>query len=189
MVECRTIRTLDAPPPGFVFRPEFVAPDEERALLAAMVHLDFEAVRLHGVEARRQVVHFGMQYAYAGGALSSAPPLPVFLRELGDRVRVVARFPADATVQALVTRYPPGAGIGWHCDAPAFGAGVAGVSLGGACDFRLRRSTVDGYEVYRHALAPRSLYVLAGTARYRWQHAIRPVPQLRYSVTFRTVRC
>lgn len=48
--------------------------------------------------------------------------------------------------------------------------------------------TADGYDVYKTDLAPRSLYVLAGTARFRWQHAIPPVQTLRYSLTFRTAR-
>ena len=37
----------------------------------------------------------------------------------------------------LVTRYPPGAGIGWHRDAPQFGE-VSGVSLLTACGMQLR---------------------------------------------------
>ena len=35
-------------------------------------------------------------------------------------------------------------------------------------------------------LAPRSLYVMRGDVRWRWQHQIPPVKALRYSVTFRT---
>ena len=37
-------------------------------------------------------------------------------------------------------------------------------------------------------LAPRSIYVLAGDARWQWQHAISPTKTLRYSITFRTRR-
>jgi alkylated DNA repair dioxygenase AlkB len=36
-------------------------------------------------------------------------------------------------------------------------------------------------------LAPRSMYVLAGEARWKWQHGIAPTPGLRYSITFRTL--
>src|SRR3712207_8467371 len=45
---------------------------------------------------------------------------------------------AEELAQTLVTRYPPGAAIGWHRDAPAFGV-VAGVSLGSACRMRFQR--------------------------------------------------
>jgi alkylated DNA repair dioxygenase AlkB len=41
-------------------------------------------------------------------------------------------------VDPLVTRYPPGAGIGWHRDAPQFGE-VGGISLLTACRMRFRR--------------------------------------------------
>jgi alkylated DNA repair dioxygenase AlkB len=34
--------------------------------------------------------------------------------------------------RALVTRYPPGAGIGWHRDAPTFGGKVVGGEAGWA---------------------------------------------------------
>jgi alkylated DNA repair dioxygenase AlkB len=37
-------------------------------------------------------------------------------------------------------------------------------------------------------LAPRSIYVLRGAARWDWQHAIAPTAELRYSITFRTLR-
>jgi alkylated DNA repair dioxygenase AlkB len=37
-------------------------------------------------------------------------------------------------------------------------------------------------------LAPRSIYRLAGEARWGWQHAIAATPALRYSITFRTPR-
>jgi hypothetical protein len=33
-----------------------------------------------------------------------------------------------------------------------------------------------------------SLYLLRGPARWEWQHRVPPVPQLRYSITFRTLR-
>lgn len=42
--------------------------------------------------------------------------------------------------------------------------------------------------MYELELARRSGYVLTGAARSSWQHSIPPVPQLRYSLTFRTLR-
>ena len=37
-------------------------------------------------------------------------------------------------------------------------------------------------------LAPRSVYVLSGKARWSWQHSIPAAEELRYSVMFRTLR-
>jgi alkylated DNA repair dioxygenase AlkB len=87
----------------------------------------------------------------------------------------------------LVTHYPPGAGIGWHRDAPAFGR-VVGISLGEPCRFKLRRGKSGAYEVLQVELAPRSAYLLRGTARWNWQHSIPAVKLDRYSVTFRSLR-
>jgi alkylated DNA repair dioxygenase AlkB len=37
-------------------------------------------------------------------------------------------------------------------------------------------------------LAPRSAYLMRDAARWQWQHAISPTKELRYSITFRTLR-
>ena len=37
-------------------------------------------------------------------------------------------------------------------------------------------------------LERRSAYVLAGAARWEWEHQVPPVKELRYSITFRTLR-
>ena len=87
----------------------------------------------------------------------------------------------------LVTRYPPGAGIGWHRDAPQFGE-VSGVSLLTACRMRFRRGRPRAWETAELTLEPRSAYVLSGPARAQWQHHIPPVAQERWSMTFRTLR-
>jgi hypothetical protein len=42
--------------------------------------------------------------------------------------------------------------------------------------------------MWETVLEPGSAYVLAGEARWSWQHHIPPTPALRYSITFRTLR-
>jgi alkylated DNA repair dioxygenase AlkB len=50
------------------------------------------------------------------------------------------------------------------------------------------RSRVDGVKpvVFKQTLAPRSIYLLRGAARWDWQHSVSPTRSLRYSITFRT---
>lgn len=184
----RKAHILHEPPAGFWYLPDFITPEDERRLLVAIESLPFERVVMRGYEARRQVVHFGARYSYDHGPIAPALPLPDFLEELSTRAAREARFPVDARIEALVTRYPPGAPIGWHRDAPPFGPSLAGLSLASPCQFRLRRRTSTEYEMYKLNLAPRSLYVVSGVARFRWEHSISPVAALRYSVTFRTLR-
>src|SRR5262249_9741084 len=98
----------------------------------------------------------------------------------------VALRPEDRE-ETLVQRYPPGASIGWHRDAPAFGA-VIGVSLLSACRMRFQRGSGKARQVAALDLPPRSVYVLDGPARTGWQHSLAPTRALRYSITFRTLR-
>ena len=92
----------------------------------------------------------------------------------------------DAFRHALVAEYRPGTPLGWHRDAPDFER-VAGVSLGGraacACGVSPRQRQAAGARA-----RPRSAYLLNGAARWRWQHSIAPTPELRYSITLRTLR-
>ncbi|PZF83683.1 alpha-ketoglutarate-dependent dioxygenase AlkB [Micromonospora deserti] len=182
------MRGVHERPAGLSYQPELVDPDEERSLLTALAAYDFREIRMHGQIARRTVRHFGFDYDYGSFQLTAAEALPVELCEVRERCAALAGVPAGTLAQALVTRYPPGSVIGWHRDAPAFGPTVVGLSLGCACLLRFQRGTGDNRRVYEVELAPRSAYVLAGAARSSWQHSIPPVPELRYSITFRQLR-
>ena len=103
-------------------------------------------------------------------------------RRCGDLLGVVN----ERLAEGLLTRYPPGATIGWHRDAPVFGD-VVGVSLRSACLLRFQRGRGDQRRVFEQVLDPRSAYVLSGPSRTAWQHSIPAVTELRYSVTFRTL--
>ena len=183
----RSVRA-DEPPGGFQYLAEFLDPHEERTLLAEVERLPFEAVVFRGYPARRRVVHLGHRYDFESRGLDPGLPIPPALLELRDRLAPVADRPSERFEQVLVTEYPAGATIGWHRDAPAFGSTVLGVSLRSPCRMRFRRSTDGGWETWDQALEPRSVYLLAGAARSVWQHGIPPTPDLRYSVTYRTVR-
>jgi alkylated DNA repair dioxygenase AlkB len=100
---------------------------------------------------------------------------------------LIERDPADLA-QILVSRYPEGAGIGWHRDAPTFGSRIVGVSLAGTSRMRFQRTIEGERETSAVDLPPRSAYVLSGKARWSWQHSIPATKALRYSVTFRTLK-
>jgi alkylated DNA repair protein (DNA oxidative demethylase) len=175
------------PPDGLLHVPGLISPAEHDAAVAGMHDLAMQELRMRGQVARRTVLHFGWHYDYDTHALLPADPLPAFLEPLRERAAGMAGLSAAELEQTLVTRYPPGATIGWHRDSPMFGT-VMGVSLVSACRMRFQRGTGAEREVYEIALEPRSGYVLAGDARTRWQHSIPAVKELRWSVTFRTIR-
>jgi DNA oxidative demethylase len=176
------------PPQGFQYLPDWITADEEKELLTYVEKLCFAEVRMHGVIARRRVVHFGWDYGYDSWTIKPTQPIPHWLMPLRRRVAVLMRVLAEAVEEVLVTCYEPGAGIGWHRDAPMFGSKVVGVSLLGSGRMRFQRTVDGGRETAEAVLAPRSSYVLAGAARFLWQHSIPPTKQLRYSITFRTLK-
>ena len=175
-------------PAGLLYRPELIDDSEEATLLCTLEALDFREITMRGQTARRTVRLYGVDYDYESGELRPGDPLPPELACLRDRCAELAGIPPAELVQALVSRYPAGAGIGWHRDAPMFGSKVIGVSLLSSCRMRFQRRAKDRRLVYALELAPRSGYVLAGSARWAWQHSIPATKALRYSVTFRSLR-
>jgi alkylated DNA repair dioxygenase AlkB len=161
---------------------------DERALLDILEELEFDPIVMRGQTARRTALHYGYSDEYDTGRAEPGEPLPEWLVALRELAAEIATLPAEELVEALVQRYPPGSTMGWHRDAPAFGT-VVGVSLGGSSRLRFQRKPKGGErEVFELTLEPRSIYVLAGSVRWAWQHSIPPTKELRYSVTFRTLR-
>ncbi len=148
-------------PSGLVYRPGFMSAEEERTAIAVL-------------DESHEVV--------------PTDPLPARLEWLRERCAALAEVEPERFEQVLVTRYPPGAGIGWHRDAPMFGSRIAGVSLGSECRMRFQRGKGEERRVWDLELAPRSAYLITGSARWAWQHSIPSAPDLRYSITFRTLR-
>lgn len=177
----------DAPPPGLVYVPDFLSADDEHELIAEIETYPFHEVRMRGQVARRTVIHFGWDYDYEGWSVHPTTPPAPLLSNLRDRCAAAADIPSESLEQFLVARYPPGATIGWHRDAPMFGSPVVGLSLASPCVMKFRRKVGEGFEVFSQSLAPRSLYVLGGAARTQWQHSIPPTKDLRYSITMRTL--
>ena len=173
--------------PGLVLVPEAVSPEEERALAARIDAAPLEPFRFGQWRGKRMTVHYGRAYDFARGRLDEAPPLPDWLVALRERLGPLVGVDPAALEAALLIRYDPGAGIGWHRDRPQFGD-VLGLSLGAPCTLRLRRRTEAGFERRAVPLPARSLYRLSGEVRHDWEHSIVPMEETRWSVTFRTLR-
>ena len=174
-------------PEGMRYEPTFLSPVEEARLIAAIEPLPFRPFEFHGFQGRRRIMSFGWRYDFAGSRIEAAEPLPAFLHPLRDRAAAFAGIDPAALPHAMVTEYAPGAPIGWHRDRPEFGD-VIGVSLAAPCRFRLRRRVRGGWERLTLPLPPRSIYLLRGLARWEWEHSIPPAEQLRYSITFRSIK-
>lgn len=174
-------------PAGFVLAPEFLTEDEERELLDHIRTIPFGAVQMYGVTAKRRVAQFGWHYSFETWKLAPAAPMPAQFFGVRERAAALAGIDAEEFSEILVTQYGPGAGIGWHRDAPPFGI-VAGISLGGECRMRFQRGKGNERVTAAVILPRRSMYLLTGEARTHWQHTIPPVKEQRWSITFRTLR-
>jgi alkylated DNA repair dioxygenase AlkB len=173
-------------PSGFVYQPDFITPAQEQELVARLAELPFKEFDFHGYKGKRRVVSFGWHYDFSKAKLEKAEKIPDYLRDLGGQVSCLGMNP-DSIEHVLVSEYAAGAGIGWHRDRPLF-EHVVGVSLLAPCKFRLRREEDDKWERMSLAVEPRSAYLLSGDVRWKWEHSIPPVEQLRYSITFRNLR-
>jgi alkylated DNA repair dioxygenase AlkB len=163
-----------------------VTPTEEEALTAAIDAAALSPFRFHGWLGKRLTAAFGWQYDYENASFEPAGPIPDWLLPLRERAARFAELDPAALVQALLIRYDPGAGIGWHRDRPVF-EHVLGISLGTPATMRFRRHRPGGFDRAAVPLAPRSIYHLTGEARHRWEHSIAPLETTRWSITFRSL--
>jgi alkylated DNA repair dioxygenase AlkB len=173
---------------GFAYAPEFLSVEDEQLLLEHIRTLPLANAQYKEFKAKRRVASYGGRYDYNKNELQTAPDIPECLHPLRARVASWAgRAPADFA-HALIAEYAEGVQLGWHRDVPDFEL-VAGVSLLSACRMRFRRYPPAPREKsIALEIAPRSAYRMESEARWGWQHSVPPVPALRYSITFRTLR-
>jgi alkylated DNA repair dioxygenase AlkB len=174
-------------PPGFEYVEDLLSPSEEQELLTNLEKLPFKEFEFHGYLGKRRVVSFGWKYDFAKATIREAAEIPPFLLPVREKAARLAELKAESLVQGLVTEYRAGTVIGWHRDKGVFGD-VVGISLLSPCTFRFRRKAGTKWDRYSQTLLPRSGYVLRGEVRNEWEHSIPPVDELRYSITFRTLR-
>jgi DNA oxidative demethylase len=178
---------FDAPVlPGLAYREELIGADEEATLINTIESLDLSPFRFQGWTGKRLTRTFGWRYDFDDRNFEPAGPLPNWLLPLRDLAATFGGVAPDDFVHALVTRYDPGAAIGWHRDRLQFGK-VVGVSLANAATLRFRRRSSNGFQRANLQVEPRSAYLLSGEAREQWEHSIAPAERLRFSITFRTL--
>lgn len=172
--------------PGLASRPDMVDEAEERALVAAIDATDLTPFRFQGWMGRRLTSSFGFSYDFETQRAARADPIPDWLMQIRDRMAAFAGIDAGTLIQALLIRYDPGAGIGWHRDRPIY-EHVVGLSLGAPADMRFRRRRPDGrFDRASVPLEPRGAYHLSDEARHDWEHSIVEMDRTRWSVTFRS---
>jgi alkylated DNA repair dioxygenase AlkB len=183
-------------PEGFLYQPAFLSEHEEAELLGILQGLPFAAFDFHGYKAKRRVVEYGWEYDFGSRKATTTRRIPEFLLPFRERAAAFAGLSPEDLVEAVVTEYPAGAPIGWHRDVPQFEV-IIGISLASAARMRFKpykrggRKSVGAEpagKILSLILEPRSIYMMRGATRWKFQHSIPAVESLRYSITFRSLR-
>jgi hypothetical protein len=121
MLKARRTRPLggeEAPavPDGFSYELAMLSVEEELALLARFSELPLREFEFHGYLGKRRTLSFGWAYDFTGLGLRKAEEMPPYLLGARERAAKLAGVAASDLQHALVTEYPPGAGLGWHKD-------------------------------------------------------------------------
>lgn len=175
-----------APIAGLKLESDFVSAAEERELIARVGEVELTPFQFRGFEGKRLTHSFGWRYDFQDQSFSETEPIPAWLQPLRERAAAFAGLEPDELVHALLIRYDPGAGIGWHKDRPVFEQ-VIGVSLGAGTVLTFRKREGSRFARVKVPLEPRSAYLLSGEVRHEWEHGIAAHEALRWSITFRSM--
>ncbi|HWV12768.1 MAG TPA: alpha-ketoglutarate-dependent dioxygenase AlkB [Sphingobium sp.] len=172
--------------PGLAYRENMLDAEEEKMLIRKIDALPLTPFRFQGWTGKRLTLSLGWTYDFENGRFGPSEPIPPWLAPIKARAASFAGIADADLVQALLIRYDPGAGIGWHRDRPVF-EHVVGISLGSATTLRFRKRTAKGFDRLSAPVAPRSIYHLSGEARHQWEHSIAGMDTRRWSITFRSL--
>ncbi|HWY85378.1 MAG TPA: alpha-ketoglutarate-dependent dioxygenase AlkB [Gemmataceae bacterium] len=174
---------------GMTYVSDFLSLSEQQAVLQ---DVDLQPWRN---DLKRRVQHYGYRYDYKARRVDHSMylgTLPPFAIQVAGKLierSLFTQFPD----QLIVNEYLPGQGITAHIDCePCFGKTIAMVSLGWTYEMDFINSqTRDAHAIL---LAPGSVLVISGEARYRWLHQIKARKtdhgvrrRRRVSLTFRNV--
>jgi len=172
--------------PGLSSLADLVSEAEALALVGQIDATSLSPFRFQGWTGKRLTHSFGWHYDFETQQVGRADPIPDWLLPVRARMARFAGLDPNELIQALLIRYDPGAGIGWHRDRPIYDH-VVGLSLGAPAALRFRRRRPDGgFDRASLPLEPRAAYHLSGEARHDWEHSIVEMDRPRWSITFRS---
>ena len=164
---------------GLYFYPDFITAIEEAELLQTLAR--YLSTKPTGKEPatthRNNIIRFGSNKPF--NVISSIIPEP-FARLCQKLVNqhLTPVLPDAVTIN----EYYPGQVIGPHIDPPQCGPIISVLSLSSQATMVFTHKQFPDIPV---ELPPRSLVQMKDSIRTEWQHEIKPVENLRYSVVFR----
>lgn len=151
-------------------------------------------------ELSRRVQHYGYKYNYKKRSIDKSDylgELPKWtnkvMKDINKKIDDTAIDMKDSMFdQLIVNEYKKGQGISFHVDCkPCFDDIIVCLTIGNEGTMTLKNKE-DTYDII---LKRKSIIILTGDARYKWQHAIIPSKnhnftdgKPRISLTFRIVK-
>jgi alkylated DNA repair dioxygenase AlkB len=150
---------------------------EEEKLKRGANEGDWDSVGYNSEKSRR-IQHFGYKYNYRSRSVGKDDylgKLPEWSTSIEDKIMeipVVKQLQKNRPNQLIVNEYKPGQGISWHTDANTFDDPVITLSTGGSCIFEMRHPDINDNTPIELFLKPKTLVVMTGDSRWKWQHRI-----------------
>jgi len=183
--------------PGLFLVTNFLSVKEETELLANIEKYPWKPNRTKS----RRIQMYGPHHTENYKVLEhcKVSPLPAFSRALTDKLHTttITHFPqfdlssynmgVDKYTELFVNEYLPENGLQFHFDHnKTYKEVIFGISLQCDSDFYFKQND----EEIKVFLPARSLYLMTGDARRKWQHGMRPFSlkgDRRVSLTYRMV--
>jgi len=188
---------LDTGVPGLFLVQNFLSPKEETELLANIERHPWKPNRTKTRRIQMFGPHHTENYKVLEGCEIS--PLPIYSKALTDKLHIITstHFPQfdlssynmgiDEYTELFVNEYLPENGLQFHFDHNrTYKDVIFGISLLCDSDFYFKKGD-DEAKVF---LPARSLYLMTGDARRKWQHGMHPFSlkgARRVSLTYRMV--
>ena len=151
---------------GLLYLPEYISAQHHDWLLDQLDAQPWDTTL------KRRVQHYGYRYDYKARRVTP----DMYLGELPDWLARIAKqlhddgLIDDVPDQVIINEYEPGQGIAAHTDCePCFGHRIFSISLGSQAIMQFTHPEQARIDVL---MAPRSLLMMVGNARYNWKHGI-----------------
>ncbi|KAJ1990292.1 hypothetical protein GGI26_005975 [Coemansia sp. RSA 1358] len=168
---------------GLYYIADFITKEEEQSIMQYIRKDEEQEATNNGGPTKwlrvqkRYVKHYGHSFDYhikhvGDASLAASQSLPSWMWPFIERMKQKLLIYADQTPNQLtIQRYPTGAGISFHTDShTSFTDIIMILSMGTPVQMDFQKP--ESGATMSLDLEPRSLVLMAGEARYGWQHAI-----------------
>lgn len=159
---------------GLSILPDFISDEEENILLTHIGAIEQKILP----KGRSKIIRFGSSLPYDNFVKSET--IPDFLLRIAQKL-VEEKLVDEMPDSISINEYRPGGFIPRHIDSRESGEVITVLSLLSDTEMLFQKRN----EKFTIALPRKSLVQMRGESRWKWEHSIPKVDNLRYSIVFR----